>query len=151
MQKSMLSLLAGAIASLFLVQTIAHAAPDELSVDPTLVLKEQRLVVCADNLACWKRKTLFLDQGLEGALLKIDLLELRLQFAGGEIEQYRTIGFNQKEALEALKPVILANPHATPPVSQSPVLWFGVGFGLAALLSIGIFAIAKRIDIAPQQ
>lgn len=117
--------------------------------DLTAALKEQRDVACGDTLACWKRKTLVLDTTVEAALTIIGSQKLRLDFGATEIGLWKTKAVDCSQSLEGLKPALLA-PAVQSSWLQSPVLWFGVGFAVAAAMAIGIFAVAKKIDQTTQ-
>lgn len=107
------------------------------------ILTELRATACGDELACWKRKVLRLDVGLEGAALALDSAQLRLTFADAESGVWRGKAEDARRAIEAIKPAI-----ATPTLDawhRSPVLWFAVGFVAAVGLALGIFAISARI------
>lgn len=151
MLKSRRNWLAGAIASLLLAQTaVAATPPGDLSAQSLeMLLKEQRLVVCGDELRCWKRKTLTLDEHAELSLIRIMFLENSLQLATAENLQWKTKSFEQAEALRALKPA-LVDP-VQPSVASSPTLWFGLGATAMAIVCISIFAIVKRIEVPTPQ
>ena len=110
-----------------------------------ILLRDMRAIACGDELGCWKRKTLKLDLGLDSAAVSLEALTSHLGFSATEIALWKGKATDTQRALDAIKPTSLT-PY-NEPWHRAPVLWFALGFVSAIALALGVFAVAKRIDI----
>lgn len=131
---------------------VADAQPASAPVDQTVelqrVLDAARALVCNDTLACWKRRTLLLDAGLETAVGTSQLMSTKLRLALDQVGLWHGQAQDATKALsDALKlPAITALQGE--PWYKAPLLWFVFGALIATTLAIGVFELAIHLKVA---